>query len=244
MSDVLFLPGIIAPAEIRYQPLLALLPGTNAVLKDLEIYATERPPSDFAIKTEVAGIGAAADVAGFDRFHLYAHSGGGACALAYVAAHPERVLSLAIDEPASDFTPEDQADPYWNEIDAAAALPEAESMAAFLHLQVAPGVALPPPPPGPPPPWMSKRPEGIRMFAKALRKHHVEPASYAAFERPVLYTYGSLTHPHWFRMRDRLQTAFPDLTAVEFEGIHHLRTSHQAAPERTAALLLDLWEPK
>ncbi len=33
-----------------------------------------------------------AEAAGFERFHLYGHSGGGACALAYVATYPERVL--------------------------------------------------------------------------------------------------------------------------------------------------------
>jgi pimeloyl-ACP methyl ester carboxylesterase len=36
--------------------------------------------------TEVDGIDRAADDEGFDRFHLYGHSGGGAMALAFVAA--------------------------------------------------------------------------------------------------------------------------------------------------------------
>ena len=57
MADVLFLPGIVAPAATRYAPLLAELPGVHGVPKDLELY---------------------------------------------------RVLSLAIDEPAMDFTEEGQ----------------------------------------------------------------------------------------------------------------------------------------
>jgi hypothetical protein len=42
-------------------------------------------------------------------------------------------------------------------------------------------------------------------------------------------------------MRDRLARRFPEFTSVEFEGIHHLNTSHMAEPARTAALLTDFW---
>jgi pimeloyl-ACP methyl ester carboxylesterase len=59
---------------------------------------------------EVAGVDRAADAARFDRFHLYGHSGGGAVVLAYVSAHPERVISLTLDEPAYDFTEAGRAD--------------------------------------------------------------------------------------------------------------------------------------
>lgn len=241
MTDVVFLPGGIAPAEIRYRPLLEHLPAINAVLKDLEVYAAERPPSAYSVDREVEGIDRAANEAGLDRFHIYAHSGGAACALAYVVAHPTRVLSLTVDEPASDFTPADQADPYWREIDEATKLPGAQSVAAFLKLQVAAGVELPPPPSGDPPPWMSKRPAGMAALVSALRDHRVDPNRYAEFERPVLYTFGSLTHPRWRAMRDRLQGWFRDFSSEEFEGLHHLNTSHQAEPARTAGLLTRLW---
>ncbi|GAC1529510.1 MAG: hypothetical protein NVS3B12_02900 [Acidimicrobiales bacterium] len=194
------------------------------------------------MQVEVDGIEATADSKGLDRFHLYAHSGGAACALAYVAAHPDRVLSLAIDEPASDFTEADRADPYWKEIDAAQTVPGPAFVAAFLRLQVAPGVELPPLPAGEPPPWMARRPAGIAAFATALRHHHVDPVHYAEFQGPVFFTFGSLTHPRWRTMRDRLGTLFPDFTSEEFEGLHHLNTSHQAEPARTAALLTQLWD--
>jgi pimeloyl-ACP methyl ester carboxylesterase len=242
MTDVVFLPGIIAPVEVRYGPLLGHLPGVHATLKDLEVYASDRPPPRYSVQVEVDGIEAAVVHEGLERFHLYGHSGGAACALAYVATHPDRVLSLAVDEPASDFTQADQTDPYWKEIDAAQALPGPASVAAFLRLQVAPGVELPPPPAGQPPPWMAKRPAGIAAFATALRHHHADPVDYAAFDGPVLFTFGSLTHPRWRTMRDRLQRMFPDFTSEEFDGLHHLNTSHQAEPARTAALLTQLWD--
>jgi pimeloyl-ACP methyl ester carboxylesterase len=241
MTDVVFLPGVIAPAEVRYRPLLDRLNGVHALLKDLEIYAWDQPPADYRVDDEIRGIDTAADKAGLGQFHLYGHSAGAACALAYMTAHPERVLSLALDEPATDFTSADRADPCYQEMDAATALPAPASIAAFMRLMVAPGVAPPAPPDGPPPKWMSKRPAAMRVLAQALRQHHVDPAAYPAFPRPVLFTFGSLTHPRWRAMRDRLQASFPAFTSQEFEGLHHLHTSHQAVPDRTAKILMKFW---
>ena len=239
MADVLFLPGIIAPAAQRYGPLLGYLTDVRAVTKDLEVYAGDQPPRDYSIVTELQGITAAANADGFDRFHLYGHSGGGACALAYAAAHPERLLSLTVDEPAADFTPEDHADPYWDEIRAAAALPDPGP--AFLQLQLRPDVPVPALPEGEPPHWMAKRPAGIHAFVHALQHHRVDADHYRALQIPVLFTHGTLSHPRWLAMRDRLRGLIPDFRVVEFEGLHHLNTSHQAQPEQTAALLRALW---
>jgi pimeloyl-ACP methyl ester carboxylesterase len=237
----MFLPGIIAPAAVRYAPLLEHLGEVETVLKDLEVYAGEEPDETYEIAAEVAGIAAAADRAGFERFHLYGHSGGGACALAFAAAHPERLLSLAVDEPATDFSDEDWADPFRERLREALALPGPEAVAAFARLQVAPGVELPPPPPGPPPPWMAGRPAGIAAFSRALGEYRVEPGAFETVRVPVLYTYGSLSNERWSQMRDRLSSRFPDFTAVVFDGLHHMNTSHAAEPERTAELLRDFW---
>ena len=189
MTDVIFLPGAITPAEVGYRPLLDRLPGVNALLKDLEIYATDRPAPDYSVDDEIRGIDAVADQAGLRQFHLYGHSAGAACALAYAAAHPQRVLSLALNEPATDFTPADRADPGSQEIDATTALPAPASVAAFMRAVVAPGVTPPAPPAGPPP-WMANRPAALPALAQALRQYRLDPAAYAAFTRPVLFTFG------------------------------------------------------
>jgi pimeloyl-ACP methyl ester carboxylesterase len=238
--DVLFLPGIIAPATVRYAALLPQLPEVNACVTDLAIYAGDAPPKDYSIDLEVANILANADRAGFSRFHLYAHSGGGACALAFAARYPERLLSLAIDEPASDLTAADHADPYWHEIAAARELPGPAATAEFIRLQLAPGVAFAPPP-GPPPPWMAKRPAAIRVISTELQRYEVDPDRFRALRAPVLYTFGSKSHPRWLAMRDRLKALLPDFRDELFEGLHHLNTSHQAEPVRTAALLREFW---
>lgn len=240
--NLVLLPGIVLPAALRYDGLLQRLAGVNAVVKDLEVYRHPEPPSDFSIADEVDGLGRAADEAGFDRFHVYGHSAGGAVALAFAAARPERLCSLAVDEPASDFTDDCNASYGWEEFDRASALPTAEATRAFLALQVSSGVELPPPPPGPPPPWMAQRPAGIRAFIRALRSHHVEPDVYRRFSTPVYYSRGSLTHPRWERMEKRLSKLFPRFSSEVFEGLHHLNTSHQAEPERVATRLRAFWQ--
>ncbi len=91
MIDVVLMPGIILPVALRYAPLLrALGSGVRAVAKELEVYAADAPPAGYSIRREVEGVARAADAAGFERFHLYGHSGGGASALAFAAAHADR----------------------------------------------------------------------------------------------------------------------------------------------------------
>jgi pimeloyl-ACP methyl ester carboxylesterase len=238
---VIFLPGIIAPAAIRYGPLVERLAGVDVVIRDLVVYDDDEPPPDFSIETELAALDRAAGEAKFDKFHLYGHSGGGAVALAYAASRADRVQSLAVDEPASDMTAEGDAVYGWHEFDEASLLPPHESMAAFMRLQVADDVVLPAPPSGNPPPWMAKRPAGIRAFVGALRQYRVEPATYASFSAPIYFSRGSRTHARWEAMQTRLAGLFPDFTGEVFEGLHHLNTSHQAEPDRVAATLRQFW---
>lgn len=64
------------------------------MMRDLAVYDTNEPPTDFSIATELDALDRAADAAGFKRFHLYGHSGGGAVALAYAATRGDRLTSL------------------------------------------------------------------------------------------------------------------------------------------------------
>src|SRR5688500_4944726 len=240
---VIFLPGIIAPAAQRYAPLLQHLVDVHPIVKDLEVYRDDAPPAGYSIATEIDGVLRIADEAEVEQFHLYGHSAGGAVALALALAHGERVLTLAVDEPASDFTDQGNAEYGWAEFDRVLGMPPNESTAAFLQLQVAPGVALPPPPRGgTPPPWMAKRPAGIRAIIAALRAHHAAEEDYRAFEKPVYFTWGSLTHPRWRSMEQRLARLFPNFSSEMFEGLHHLNASHSAEPQRVAARLSTHWQ--
>ena len=240
---VLFLPGILAPASLRYAPLVAELGDAVApILKDLEVYATDKPPAGYAITTEVEGLKRAADAAGLTQFHLFGHSAGGAVALAFVARYPERVLTLAVDEPASDFSDADRQElvPF-TAMYTGDTLTSQEREEGFLRMQLAEGVEPPSPPPGPPPPWMSTRPAGTEAFVRAVAQHRVPADAWRAYAGPVYFSHGSLSHPRWQVMRDRLASEFPNFRSERFEGLHHLRPCHQADPARAATSLRSLW---
>jgi pimeloyl-ACP methyl ester carboxylesterase len=99
--QVICMPGGIAPAAQRYAPLVAAVGGrADLHLKDLEVYAGGTPPADYSIDQEVAALDRFADSMDLDRFHLVGYSGGGFISLAYAGTRPERVLSLALFEPA------------------------------------------------------------------------------------------------------------------------------------------------
>src|SRR5512133_3683490 len=98
---IVFVPGSITPAQISYGNVLRELgDDANVVLKDLEVYAADAPPTNYELGLEAEGIKRTADEAGLDTFHLVGFSGGGAAALAFTARYPERVRSLALIEPA------------------------------------------------------------------------------------------------------------------------------------------------
>jgi pimeloyl-ACP methyl ester carboxylesterase len=237
---VVFLPGIIMPAAPRYAALVeALGEGVQAFTKDLEVYDAANPIDAYSIGMEIEGLARAVDKARLDRFYLYGHSAGGAVALAFAAEHPDRLIGLGLDEPATDFTAETRA--AWAPLlDPIGALPPDQRMPAFMKAQVAPGVELPPPPSGPAPDWMALRPAGIEAFAGAIETHRLK-RPLPAFNSPVYYSYGSLTNPVWRDICARLASTFPHFTSEEYEGLHHLNTSHAAEPARVAAALRRVW---
>jgi pimeloyl-ACP methyl ester carboxylesterase len=239
---LILVPGVIAPAQIRYAALIAALgPGVNAVAKDLEVYAGPSIPEGYHVDTEVEGISRKANQAGFDRFHLYGYSGGGACSLAYVAAHPERVLSLAVDEPATDFSAEDRAEfaDFANRTSRLSS--EEDKFVEFVRLSLRPGAQLPPQPEGPPPAWMATRPAGIKAMMSAFLAYRVDTEGWRNFENPVYYSFGSLSTERCDWMRDRLARMFPHLTSELYQGLHHFNPSMTAEPQRVAAALRKLW---
>ena len=237
---IVFLPGIVAPAAIRYAPLIKELgAGIQAFTKELEIYDSSAPQDAYSIDTEVRGLAKAADAAGLSRFYLYGHSAGGAIGVAFASVHPERLLGLALDEPGSDYS--DETSEFWRHtLDPVMKLPPEQRTPVFLAAQVAAGVALPPPQPGPPPDWMATRPAGIERFVVAMQEH-VESETAPTFNGPVYYSHGSLSNPIWLGIRDRLRTRFPNFTVEEYEGLHHMNTSNAAEPARVAASLRKVW---
>lgn len=240
MPQVIFLPGILMPAELRYGALLeALGNDVTPTLKDLEVYEPGSDLETYSLAREIAGITRVADKAGFERFHLYGHSGGGAVVLAYVASNPDRVLSVAVDEPATDFSAEHK-EYVRSSYGLMAPLGDADLMGSFAKELLRPGVELPPPP-AETPAWMANRPAGIRAFLRALDAVNVDTDRFRSFPGPVYYSYGDLSNEAWEAMAPRLAGLFPNFTAELYQGLHHLRTSHIAEPGRVADRLRELW---
>jgi pimeloyl-ACP methyl ester carboxylesterase len=242
---VVLLPGGVLPAEPAYAALLqALGDRVEAVAKDLELYSESHPPPDFGLDTEVDGIEREADAHGLGRFHLVGYSAGGAASVAYAARYDERLLSLALLEPAwagTELTPAEEA--LWRQLRALAPLPDEEFMAGFVRLQLAPDVEPPPRPEGPPPPWLGTRPAGLRAVIAAFADADLDVDALRAFDQPVYFALGGRSNPdHYSRIAARLATVFPDFTLETFSERHHFDPPHRAEPERLARSLLALWE--
>jgi pimeloyl-ACP methyl ester carboxylesterase len=215
----------------------------DAVTKDLEVYADDQPPPGFNLRIEGAGVLREADAHGFDRFHLVGYSGGGASALVLAALHGERLLSLALLEPAwagnERTQSEEELMQRFRELDS---LPPSQFMAEFARLQVAPGVEPPAPPDGPPPAWMVTRPAGIRAFLDAFDAENLDIEALKTFSQPVYFAVGGRSNPDFFRpMAVRLSEVFADFTLETFPDRHHFDPPHRVEPERLADSLLALW---
>jgi len=242
---VIFLPGSVLPGDLAYGSLMAALgPVTDAVVRDLEVYAMPEAPPDYSLDLEVGGVLRDADERGWERFHLVGYSGGGAAALAFAARHSERLASLALLEPAWagrwDLSPVEQA--LWREYDRLDALPPDQFMRTFMRLGVKPGVELPPPQAGDPPPWMAKRPGGIRAFMKTFKTYELDRDALARFDRPVYFALGGLSNPDQYgAIAARLSRVFPDFELEVFEERHHFDPPHRIEPERLAGSLRAFW---
>jgi pimeloyl-ACP methyl ester carboxylesterase len=242
---VVLLPGGVLPADPAYAALLEVLgERVDAVAKDLEVYSGDRPLTEYSLGMEVEGVLREADGHGFDRFHLVGYSGGGASSLSFAAQHSERLLSLALLEPAwagNEKTREEEA--LWLRFRALERLPRDQFMAGFVRLQLAPGVEPPLPPRGPPPAWMAKRPAGIRALIDAFDSGDLDMEALRAFDRPVYFALGGRSNPDYYaRIAGRLATIFPDFTVETFPERHHFDPPHRIEPERLADSLLGLWQ--
>lgn len=244
-APVILLPGGVLPAGPAYVRLLAELgSGVEAHTKDLEVYASDAPPPGYSLADEVAGVERFAASAGFDRFHLVGYSGGGAVSLQFVARHPDRLLSLALMEPAFAG---------WQEMTAAERgamtafrplleIEGPEMLARFQQLQLAAGVEPVPPPDGPPPPWMAKRPAGLHAMLRAFFAGDLDLDALRSFRRPVMFMLGGRSNPDYYgRMADRLARVFPDFTIARFPDRHHFDPPHRIEATRVATLLRTLW---
>jgi pimeloyl-ACP methyl ester carboxylesterase len=190
---------------------------------------------------EVEGLHRFVSERGYEHFHLYGYSLGGAIALAYVAEHGHQVASVAMDEPATDFTEDDRKELAADGLAGLADLPPGERMRKFVQTLIRPGVDLGPPPPLPPGPEMALRPAGVAAALRTVLRYRVDEEKLCAYAGPMYFSYGSLSNQRWESMAARMAARFPRCTVERYEGRHHQDTSHQSEPARVATALRELW---
>ena len=243
-TQVICLPGAIAPAAQRYAPLAAAVGGRAKLhFKDHELYRGDTPPGDYSVEMELEAVDRFAGSLGLDRFHLVGYSGGGFLSLAYAGTRARRLLSLALFEPAmvpGRRTAEEQAamDALNAQLDG---LEGSAFMAAFVRAQLKPGVQPPPPPSGPPAPGMERRPAGTAAMIRAFLAYSFDRGLLRASEFPVYLGYGDLTNDFQAVQASVLARLFADIRIQRFAGVHHFVPPEQIYTPDHALALEDLW---
>jgi len=242
--QVICVPGSVAPAAQRYKPLIeAVGDSADLHLKDLEVYREATPAAGYSIDEELNAIDALADAKGLTRFHLIGYSGGGFISLAYAGTRPDRVITLALFEPAQipgSLTAEEAA--FFSALEAKLRGLQGDAfMRMFISEQVKPGAVLPPPPSGPPSPEMSKRPAGIAALIAAFGRYEFDRARLEAAPFPVFYGYGDMSHDEQGLKASILARLFADIRVRRFAGVHHFVPAEHIYTAEHAGTLLELW---
>lgn len=240
---VVWIAGAGAPPEESFAGCIgAIGDAARSLTKGLELFEQDHPVPDYSLAIEVAGVLRAMDEAGIERAHVVGYSGGGGVALALAIEHPDRVLSLAVDEHVVGhrFGVEDE-DRFWADLDAALLLEGLDATLGVIAATNAPGA--PPPDLGdPPPPWLLSRVAGTPLLARAARDHSVSRADLAGIRCPVYGSFGSGTRTTFKRWCEELTEIVGRGHAERYDGCDHFRPAHQVHPDRFAAALLAHWE--
>jgi pimeloyl-ACP methyl ester carboxylesterase len=241
---VLLLPGGVMPVSVSYAPLVELVrDDADFLMKDLEVYADDAPPTNYGLGMEIDAVKRVADGAGWQNFHLVGYSGGGAVSVAFAARYPERLLSLALIEPAwagnKEWTPDEVA--HWVEMDRVMQLPETERLPAFIRNELRPGVEFAFPP-GPQPPWMAKRPAGLAALVRAFKAYDLNLDRLTAFQQPAYIAICALSTVVEEHKAERLARHLPNLRVEVYQGLHHFNPPQRAAPQKLAAALRTVWK--
>ncbi len=165
-------------------------------------------------------------------------------ALAFTAKYPERVLSLALSEPAvipSQMWIKKETT-YWQRMKEVMKLPQAERMREFMWLELHDDVPMPSAPTGNPPAWMATRPAGVKALVEAFDRYDMPYDQLKKFSKPVYITVAGLSNPIEMRKAEALQQIFPDIQVEVYAERHHFDPPQRVEPECFARALHSLWK--
>ena len=246
MSDeqwVVWLAGAGAPPEESFRDCIeAIGSRVTSMPKPLELFESEWPMGAYSFEVELDGVLRVMNDAGIERAHLVGYSGGGGVAMAFALEHPERVRSLAVDEPVIGHQlGVDDEERFWADLDSAL---EREGLDATLGVVAATNAPDAPPPEfaQPAPVWLSSRIAGTPLLARAAREHTVLRDDLARIQCPVYAAYGSGTRTAFKGWCEQIAAAVPRGASECYDGCDHFRPAHQVQPTKFAEALLGLWE--
>lgn len=242
--QVVCVPGSVAPAAQRYRPLVEKVGDAAELhLKDLEVYREPTPPASYVVEEELDAIDRFADSRRLERFHLVGYSGGGFISLAYAGTRPQRLLSLAMFEPAripGELTEEERR--FFAGLEQTLTGLQGDAfMATFIREQVKPGAVLPPPPQGPVSAEMQKRPAGIGALLKAFNAYGFDRALLRSVPFPIFYAYGDMSHEEQALKAGILARLVADFHVRRYAGVHHFVPADQIYTAEHADVLLQHW---
>jgi pimeloyl-ACP methyl ester carboxylesterase len=223
--------GAVAPAAWTYARLQRLLQKeARLVLRDLEGYA-QPLAADYGLPSEVKAITCAADAAGFQSFHLVGYSAGGSVALAFALAHPERVNSLTLIEPAwiGNHAWDAVEVAYLSTVDGAMQLPMSQRGHALLMAMSPPGTD---PSTIPTPDWLLERSTRFEPIWRSFREATLDIEALQSFPAPVYLPVGGKSHPRFTLAARWLASVFPCSWVDIYQNQTHLEVPPIRETER------------
>ncbi|MGN6378664.1 MAG: alpha/beta fold hydrolase [Gaiellales bacterium] len=214
-----------------------LAPRVNVSPMELDVWSLDAG-APYDIGVEVAAVRALADGAGLDRFHVFGFSAGGTVALAAALAMPDRILSVAVLEPATI------GEDAWHPVEASwqaelrriRALPADARMPDFRRLLMRPGAEPPP----------SRRASAVwtpqdEMLEDMLEHPGFVSSDLASVAQPALVVIGGQSNPRWNLLADRLAHVMPDARTEVFPGLSHFTPPYREQPARFEDVLVRFW---
>lgn len=251
---VILLGDALRPAEDSFRPLRRLLGGqVRLLVKDLECVQHE-PGADYRLATEVDALLATADEYGWQRFQLVASGEGASVALLAALQHPQRVLSLGLDEPvwAGNREPSGEEQAFWQRVIDAVRLEDTPAVARYCAIQLrkqahpAQDEADLQPEPDTTPPdvplWFERRrAEALRALWRAFAAEDIDYAALMRLETECYVSVGGDDDPAYEALAHRLHGIVRDEHVEVYEGRWRLDPPHDAEEERFALALAQLW---
>jgi pimeloyl-ACP methyl ester carboxylesterase len=244
-TPVILIGGAGPPADVDFASLANVIRGERAVLPHTPVaFRGEGLPTDFSLATEVSALLQTMDTADYREAHVVGYSGGAAVGLALADAHPDRVASLMLEEPAwvgNEAIPAAEREEI-QRLGEALKRPPFQAVSRFRELMIEPEVLDELKPLPPDAAWLPAVVEGVVAFIAAFRSHEIDWKRLRDSRIPMRYAVGGKSNPVFEQRCRRGAERVPGTQVDVYPGLHHLNPPHRGGLERFVMTLRDLWQ--